>query len=87
VSREYDTPGAAPDPELAELCTRAVATAARDLGLDPRAFAEELGQGEIGLLVRYLDDAAPHVDDADLRFRIDALLHRLTAWTGRSEEL
>jgi hypothetical protein len=70
------------DAELAALCTRAVVTAARDLHLDPHAFAEEVAQGEIGLLVHYLGEAAPHVADLDLRTRIDALLHRLTAWTG-----
>jgi len=77
--------GAGDDPAAAEfagLCVRAVTTAARDLHLDPEAFADELAQGEIGLLIRYLDDAAPHVGDVDLRARIDALLHRLTAWTG-----
>jgi hypothetical protein len=71
------------DAELADLCTRAVVTAARDLDLDPRAFAEELAQGEIGLLVRYLDEAAEHLEDLDLRARIDALVYRLTAWTAR----
>jgi hypothetical protein len=78
-------PDASHDEELIDLCTRAVVTAARDLELDPHAFAEELAQGEIGLLVRYLGEAAAHVEDLDLRTRIDALLHRLTAWTGREE--
>ena len=66
--------------ELSELSVRAVTTAAHDLELDPIAFAEELAQGEIGLLVRYLRTAASSVDDMELRTRIDALLHRLTAW-------
>ena len=74
-------PGFARDGELAELCVRAVTVAAHDLGLDPRLFVEELAQGEIGLLVHYLDQAAEHVDDMDLRLRIEGLLHRLTAWT------
>lgn len=69
-----------------ELCTRAVETAAADLGLDAQAFAAELAQGEIGLLIRYLRAAAPYVDDLELRARIDALLHRLTAWTGRDPQ-
>ncbi len=71
-----------PDEELAELALRAVTTAARDLSLHPTLFAEELAQGEIGLLISYLRSAAPYVDDVDLRARIEALLHRLTAWTG-----
>ena len=75
-------PRESPDDGLAELCTRAVEVAAHDLGLDPRAFAEELSQGEIALLVGYLGEAARRVDDLDLRTRIDALLHRLTAWTA-----
>jgi hypothetical protein len=66
---------------LAELAARAVTVAARDLGLDPRLFAEELAQGEIGLMIHYLAEAAGHVDDLDLRMRIESLLHRLTAWT------
>lgn len=74
----------AADDGLAELAVRAVRVAARDLGLDPVLFAEELAQGEIALLVRWLDEAAPHVGDLELRERIDALVHRLTAWTGES---
>ncbi|HYW09299.1 MAG TPA: hypothetical protein VE913_20230 [Longimicrobium sp.] len=76
-------PGGTPDrdAELADLATQAVATAARDHGLNPHAFAEELAQGEIGLLMSYLSAASPHVADLDLRTRINALLHRLTAWT------
>lgn len=70
------------DGELAELAVRAVTVAARDLGLDARLFADELAQGEIALLVRYLDEAALHIADLELRARIDALVHRLTAWTG-----
>lgn len=68
-----------------ELCVQAVTVAARDLSLDPTLFVEELAQGEIGLLISYLRAAAPHVDDPDLRARIDALAHRLTAWTGSGE--
>lgn len=71
-----------PDDDLSELAIRAVTTAARDLSLDPELFAEELAQGEIGLLISYLRAAAPFVHDVDLRARIEALLHRLTAWTG-----
>lgn len=71
--------------ELRELAERAVETAAGDLGLNPLLFARELAQGEIGLLVSYLRDAAPHVDDLDLRTRIDSLLHRLTEWTQDAE--
>lgn len=74
-----------PAEETVELCTRAVTTAARDLRLDPAALAEELAQGEIGLLITYLRAAAPHVDDLELRGRIDSLLHRLTAWTSLPE--
>ena len=73
--------GFARDGELAELCVRAVTVAAHDLGLAPRLFVEELAQGEIGLMIHYLDQAAEHVDDPELRQRIEALLHRLTAWT------
>jgi hypothetical protein len=69
------------DPELAQVCIRAIVTAANDLELDPGAFADELAQGEIGLLVAYLQAAAPHVTDLELRTRIDSLLHRLTSWT------
>ncbi len=69
------------DAELGELASRAVVVAAHDLGLDPRLFVEELAQGEIGLLVRYLAEAREHVHDLDLGLRVDALLHRLTAWT------
>jgi hypothetical protein len=71
--------------DLDSLARDAVVTAARDLDLDPHAFAEELAQGEIGLLVTYLRAASPHVPDLDLRTRIDLLLHRLTAWTGARE--
>jgi hypothetical protein len=70
------------DETLEELCVQAVSLAAADLGLDPRALAEELAQGEIGLLIAYLREAAAHVSDLDLRTRIDPLLHRLTDWTG-----
>ena len=70
------------DGDLAELCVRAVTVAAADLGLDPLAFAGELAQGEVALLVSYLSEAVEHVDDLDLRTRIDNLLYRLTAWTG-----
>jgi hypothetical protein len=68
--------------DLTELSVRAVTTAAHDLGLDSALFVEELAQGEIGLLITYLRAAVPSVDDVDLRARIEALLHRLTAWTG-----
>ena len=68
--------------DFEELAAQAVATAARDLALDPALFAEELAQGEIALLIRYLRAAAPSVDEVDLRVRIESLLHRLTAWTG-----
>jgi hypothetical protein len=71
--------------DLADLCVQAVTTAAHDLGLDPALFAEELAQGEIGLLIHYLAEAGEHVSDLDLRSRIDALLHRLTAWTESAE--
>ena len=71
--------------ELAGLCVQAVSTAAFDLGLDPVLFAEELAQGEIGLLIHYLAEAAAHVDDVELRERIEALLHRLTDWTTSAE--
>jgi hypothetical protein len=79
-------PGAAAaDGELADLCVRAVTTAARDLGLDPVLFAEELAQGEIGLMIHYLAQAGERLDDLELRERIDALLHRLTDWTESTE--
>jgi hypothetical protein len=68
--------------ELADLCVQAVSTAAWDLGLDPALFAGELAQGEIGLLIRYLADAAGHVSDLEVRERMQALVHRLTDWTG-----
>jgi hypothetical protein len=71
-----------PEDDLTGLSVRAVTTAAHDLGLDPALFVEELAQGEIGLLITYLRAAVPFVDDVDLRARIEALLHRLTAWTG-----
>jgi hypothetical protein len=48
-------------------------------------FAEELAQGEIGLLIHYLAEAAGHLDDVELRERIQALLHRLTDWTTSSD--
>ena len=73
--------GMARDGELAELCVRAVTVAAHDLGLDPLLLVEELAQGEIGMMIHLLDQAAPHVKDFDLRLRIEALVHRLTAWT------
>lgn len=71
------------DETFAELCLRAVTVAANDLELDPELFVEELAQGEIGLLISYLRAATPSVDDGELRANIDALLHRITAWTGR----
>jgi hypothetical protein len=67
--------------ELEELSCRAVEIAAADLGLDPLLFARELAQGEVGLLISYLRAAAGHVEDLELRVRIDHLLHRLTEWT------
>ena len=72
--------------ELADLCVQAVSTAAWDLGLYPALFAGELAQGEIGLLIRYLDEAAGHVPDLELRERMQALVHRLTDWTGAEDE-
>ena len=72
--------------EMEELCVRAVTVAAADLGLEPRAFAEELAQGEIGLLISYLRRAATQVENLELRTHIDQLLHRLTFWTGRTDE-
>ena len=81
VSTAPPPSAASPDAEVAALAVEAVSTAARDLGLDPLLFAQELAQGEIGLLIHYLDEAAEHVADLDLRLRIEALLHRLTAWT------
>jgi len=71
--------------ELAGLCVQAVSTAAFDLGLDPLLFAEELAQGEIGLLIHYLAEASAHVEEVELRERIQALLHRLTDWTTSSD--
>ena len=71
--------------EMCELAERAIETAASDLGLNPLLFARELAQGEIGLLISYLRAAAGHVDDLDLRVRIDRLLHRLTDWTQDTE--
>lgn len=78
-------PTAADDPELADLCVRAVAVAAHDLGLDPRLFAEELAQGEVALLVKYLRETAPAVAGLPLRTRVDELLHRLTTWTAATD--
>ena len=78
-------PGPVGDGELAELCVRAVSVAAHDLGLDPRLFAAELAQGEIGLMLSYLAAASEQVTDLDLQARIDALLHRLTAWTEAAD--
>ena len=77
-------PGPGEPEALEELCVRAVAVAAADLGLDPCAFAEELAQGEIALLVTYLAEAREHLHDLELCTRIDGLLHRLTAWTGET---
>ncbi|HET7229607.1 MAG TPA: hypothetical protein VFJ16_06365 [Longimicrobium sp.] len=74
------------DGDLADLCVRAVTTAAWDLRLDPALFAEELAQGEIGLMIHYLAEASERLDDLELRARIDGLLHRLTAWTESAEE-
>jgi hypothetical protein len=71
--------------ELDELALRAVEVAAADLELNPLLFARELAQGEIGLLISYLRAASAHVDDLDLRVRIDRLLHRLTDWTQDAE--
>jgi hypothetical protein len=82
---EEAAPGGGAAAELEELARQAVETAAGDLGLDPLLFARELAQGEIGLMVSYLRAAAVHVDDLDLRSRIDALLHRLTCWTEDAE--
>jgi hypothetical protein len=82
VARLDDAPDHVGSDELPALCESAVRTAASDLGLDPLLFARELAQGEVGLLVSYLRAAAPEVRDMNLRARIDALLHRLTAWTA-----
>jgi hypothetical protein len=75
----------ATDGSFAEVAANAVVMAARQLELDPEAFRQELAQGEIALLVRYLAEAAPRVDDLELRGRIDGLLHRLTFWTGAED--
>ena len=72
--------------ELADLCVQAVSTAAWDLGLDPALFAGELAQGEIGLLIHYLAQAAEHVPDLEMRERMQALVHRLTDWTEAEQE-
>jgi hypothetical protein len=77
---------AAAAPALADLCVQAVTAAAWDLGLDPALFAEELAQGEIGLMVHYLAESAGRLDDVELREKIEALLHRLTAWTQSAED-
>jgi hypothetical protein len=69
---------------FAEMCVEAVTVAAADLGLDPRALAAELAQGEIALLITYLRAASDEVADLDLRTRVDELLHRLTTWTAAS---
>jgi hypothetical protein len=74
--------GEAEGESFQDACVSAITTAAADLGLDPAAFAEELAQGEVGLLVTYLRAASDDVDDLDLRTRIDELLHRLTTWTA-----
>ncbi|SOD04108.1 hypothetical protein SAMN05216486_12411 [bacterium JGI 053] len=71
--------------ELADLCVQAVSTAAWDLGLDPALFAGELAQGEIGMLIHYLARAAEHVPELETRERMQALVHRLTDWTGAEE--
>lgn len=73
------------DDEFEDLCVQAVEIASRDLGLDPGALVAELAHGEIGLLITYLRAAAPSVGDPELRANVDALLHRLTAWTRRAE--
>jgi hypothetical protein len=75
----------ATDGSFAEVAAGAVRMAARQLELDPDAFLQEIAQGEIALLVHYLAEAAPRVDDLELRGRIDGLLHRLTFWTGTEE--
>jgi hypothetical protein len=80
------TDAAEAGPELADLCVQAVSTAAWDLGLDPALFAGELAQGEIGLLIHYLHQAAAHVPDLELRERMEALVHRLTDWTESAEQ-
>ena len=72
--------------ELADLCVQAVSTAAWDLGLDPALFAGELAQGEIGMLIHYLAQAAGHVPELETRERMQALVHRLTDWTGAEQE-
>jgi hypothetical protein len=83
-----DAIGANGEPETGdsfqEMCVEAVAVAAADLGLDPRALAAELAQGEIALLITYLRAASDEVADLDLRTRVDELLHRLTTWTAVS---
>jgi hypothetical protein len=80
--RPPPAPAGGAAPEFADLCVQAVTTAARDLNLDPEMFVEELAQGEIGLLIGYLRETVGHVEEVELRTRVDALLHRLTAWTG-----
>lgn len=83
---ETSLPGNVEPESLEELATRAVSVAAHDLGLEPHLFAEELAQGEIALLVRYLAAAREHVHELPLASQVDELLHRLTAWTGEVEE-
>ena len=52
----------------------------------PELFAGELAQGEIGMLIHYLAQAAEHVPDLETRERMQALVHRLTDWTGAEQE-
>jgi len=63
---------------LGPLSTRAVETAARDLGMEPLALARRLNQGDIARLVHLLNACLAHVEHTGLRRRTEELLMSVT---------
>lgn len=68
-----DTPGT-----LGQIATRAVETAAQELGMEPLALARRLTQAEIARLVHLLNACMAHVEHTGLRRRTEELLMSVT---------
>lgn len=66
------------DARLDRAATRAVTSAATELGIEPLALARRLDGAEIARLVHLLNAALVHVDHPGLRHRIEDLLMTVT---------
>jgi len=72
--------------QLPHLASRAIESAARELGISPFTLARRLADAEIARLVYLLNAAARHVDNPSLRRRIEDLLLSVTDGRMPSEE-